>query len=884
MAEKLVLIDGHSILNRAFYGVPDLTNADGLHTNAIYGFLNILFKLLDEEKPDYLAVAFDLSAPTFRHKTYDAYKGTRKPMPEELREQIPVMKEMLQKMGVMIMTQEGYEADDILGTMAYRAQSAGIKVSLVSGDRDLLQVATDDILIRIPKTKSGRTEIEDYYAKDVLEKYKVTPKQFIELKALMGDTSDNIPGVPKVGEKTATELMVTYGSIDEIYAHLDEIKKNSIRESLRENRELADLSLFLATICLDADLPFKVEDAKLGNLFTDEAYELCRKLSFKNMLYRFSKTVVKKSDTAFSAVESEDKLDEVFREAEANEQVAIFFLQEEKSLAAVGLCFNEDVSYCIPVNNMLSEETVLAKVHALMNGRDEEHMLLCFDVKNGFRYTESDKVSSYFDVKLAAYLLNPNHKEYMIEDIGNEFADVDCGDFKAMFGKQTISDLVMTLVGVNPDFVKFVGLRALSVYLSGPVLKDRLEKEGMTKLFKEIEMPLTYVLYDMEREGVLVREQALKDYSILLGEKIDALEKRIYAQVGETFNINSPKQLGEILFEKMGLKGGKKTKTGYSTAADVLEKLAVDNPVVRDILDYRAVSKLKSTYADGLVGYIDSDGRIRTTFNQMVTATGRLSSTDPNLQNIPMRTEMGQQIRKVFVAKEGCVLVDADYSQIELRILAHYSNDAGLIEAYNSDADIHRITAAKVFHVPFEEVTSLMRRNAKAVNFGIVYGISAFGLGQDIGVSQKEAKEYMEQYFETFPGVKKYQEDIVKDAKENTYTTTLFGRKRPMPELASSNFMQRQFGERAAMNAPIQGTAADIMKIAMIRVYHALKDAGLKSKMILQIHDEVVVEAYKEEADMVKEIVVKSMREAVKLAVPLEVGVACGADWLEAHG
>ncbi len=882
MSKKLVLIDGHSILNRAFYGVPELTNAEGFHTNAIYGFLNILWKLLDEEKPDGLAVAFDLSAPTFRHKMYDGYKGTRKPMPEELREQVPVMKQVLQAMGVLIMEKEGLEADDILGTMAKRAEAEGYEVSLVSGDRDLLQIATDHIKIRIPKTKGARTEIEDYYAKDVKERYQVTPAQFIELKALMGDASDNIPGVPKIGEKTATSLMVEYGSIEHIYESLDQISKKSVRETLAEHRDLADLSLKLATICIDADLPYRLEDAALGDLFTKEAYDWCLKLNFKNMMSRFDRSKVEeKNERVFCPVTDLSEAEALFEACKRAKNPAFSFFAEKGNLYAVSVCIDEEKLYCLLVRDFISQDYIASRMKEVAESvSNTGRKLLVFDVKKCYDYIPCENTGAFFDCKLGAYLLNPNHKEYQIEDVAGEYTDINCRDYKQWFAKQSLAEVADEASG---DFLEYACMQSLALALSYEPIKEKLAEENMLSLYEKIEMPLTYVLYDMEKEGVLTEGDALKEYSQVLGGKIEELEERIYAQVGETFNINSPKQLGEILFEKMGLKGGKKTKTGYSTAADVLEKLAVDNPVVADILEYRGLAKLKSTYADGLTEFIGEDGRIHSSFNQMITATGRISSTEPNLQNIPMRTEMGRMIRKVFVAKEGCVLIDADYSQIELRILAHLSGDKELIAAYHTDADIHKITAAKVFHTPMDQVTPLQRRNAKAVNFGIVYGISAFGLSQDIGTSQKEAAQYMKQYFETYPDVKRYQDETVEQAKKDGYTTTMFDRRRPMPELASSNYMQRQFGERASMNAPIQGTAADIMKIAMIDVHRALKEAGLKSRLILQVHDELLIETWEDEVEQVKEILTDKMIHAAQLSVPLEIDLNVGKNWYDAH-
>lgn len=877
MSEKLVLIDGHSILNRAFYGVPDLTNTEGLHTNAIYGFLNIMFKIIEEEDPTYLAVAFDLSAPTFRHKMYDAYKGTRKPMPQELREQVPVMKEVLSAMGILTMEQEGFEADDILGTMAKRAEKEGVLVALVSGDRDLLQIATDKIKIRIPKTKGARTEIEDYYAKDVEEKYHVNPQQFIELKALMGDTADNIPGVPKVGEKTATALMEQYGSIENIYAHLEEISKNSIRTSLAENRELADLSKKLATIDIDAPIRYTLADARTGNFYTPEAYAYMKKLAFKNMLSRFDAQDRQELDVRENLCITEmQKAEEIFALCEKAEKTAFYVLGESVLLS----CGQEN--YYIPAQGFLTFAYLQGKLQELFEAcKKEGHLLLTFDVKKFYRLFTMERadVSCFFDTKLAAYLLNPLKSEYTLEDIAQECRNVMLMDYKQQFGKKSVAESMET---EEEKFTQYAGGLIQTIYDCYEKLTDALSQTAMKELYDEIEMPLTYVLYAMEKEGVIVQKEELKHYGGQLAERIAVVEQRIYDTVGEKFNINSPKQLGMILFEKMQLKGGKKTKTGYSTAADILEKLAPDYPVVNDILEYRGLTKLKSTYADGLADCIAEDGRIHTSFNQMITATGRISSTEPNLQNIPMRMELGRLIRKVFVPKPGCVFMDADYSQIELRILAHMSEDEELIEAYRMSEDIHRITASKVFHTPFEEVTDLQRRNAKAVNFGIVYGISSFGLSQDLSISRKEASAYIEQYFETYPGVKRFLDNCIAKAKETGESRTMYGRRRPIPELSSSNFMQRQFGERVAMNAPIQGTAADIMKIAMIRVYDSLKREGLKSRILLQVHDELLLEVWEDEVEKVREILMRDMKGAAELSVSLEIDVHTGKNWYEA--
>lgn len=914
---KIVLIDGHSILNRAFYGVPDLTNAKGLHTNAVYGFLNILFKILEEEKPDYLTVAFDVKAPTFRHEIYKEYKGTRKPMPEELREQVPVMKEVLQAMGVLIMEKAGLEADDILGTIAKRSEKEGIEVSLVSGDRDLLQIASEHIKIRIPKTKGGKTEIEDYYAADVEKAYQVNPIQFIDLKALMGDTADNIPGVPKVGEKTATDLMVTYGSLEAIYEHVEEITKKSIRESLIANKDLADLSKVLATINIDADIDFSYEKAKLENLYTEEAYEKFKQLEFKNMLNRFD-VKEKKTEYSYEIVEVKNVEDakKIFADCKNTKRGAVrlisadakdegsvgenangqMFLQleEKKEVFACLLCCDEKKIYCLEAQNGLSKDIILDGLHELTTS--EEMMLSCFDGKLDYRYLTEDSqgaktaetlTDALFDCKIAAYLVNPLKNDYEIVDIANEYLGVTLQSWSEIFGK---TDLTTAFQDRRTECIRYYAQEVFTLYQAAPVLQEALGQNSMDKLFRELEMPLSYVLYDMEKEGVLVKPEELRLYGEALTGRITELENSIHERAGQDFNINSPKQLGEILFEKLQLPGGKKTKTGYSTAADVLEKLASEYPIVSEILEYRGLAKLKSTYADGLAAYIEEDNRIHTNFNQTITATGRLSSTEPNLQNIPMRMELGRRIRKVFVPKQGCIFMDADYSQIELRVLAHMSGDAQLIEAYQLDEDIHRITASKVFNTPLEEVTDLQRRNAKAVNFGIVYGISSFGLSQDLSISPKEAKVYIDEYFKTYPGIKTFLDKTVADAKEKGYCVSLFGRRRPVPELKSSNFMQRSFGERIAMNSPIQGTAADIIKLAMLHVFNALRTNGLKSKLILQIHDELLIETREQEVEQVRKILAEEMQNATlragsmscEMAVRMEVDLHTGENWYEA--
>ena len=877
---KLVLIDGHSILNRAFYGVPDLSNSAGLHTNAVYGFLNILFKILEEETPEYLMVAFDVKAPTFRHEMYKEYKGTRKPMPEELRQQVPVMKEVLTAMGIKIVELPGYEADDVLGTLAKQNEAKGMEVSLVSGDRDLLQIASEHIKIRIPKTKGGKTEIEDYYAKDVEAKYQVNPLQFIELKALMGDTADNIPGVPKVGEKTATDLMVQFGSLDGIYEHIEEVTKKSIKESLIQNKELAELSRKLATIQIDAPVEYVLEDAKVHNFYTDDAYIWFKKLEFKNLLNRFEKGVSNEEVSAhFRWVKEKKEAEAVFQKVSSmSAMIGMDVIREpgrKAGLLGVAISLSEEDCFLL----MINEEITEAFLRLQLQRMGKENQISCANIKNNYEFLDSYETERFFDVILAAYLLNPLKNDYSVEDVANEHLGLMIPERSQCFGKASLLDAMQS---DGDKFLSYCCFRADVCRKAAPVLKERLEESGMLTLMNEIEMPLTCVLYSMEQEGIKVKPEELRIYGEKLQKRITQLEQEIYDGAGCEFNINSPKQLGEVLFQKLQLPGGKKTKTGYSTAADVLEKLSGEYPIVKNILEYRGLAKLKSTYADGLAAYIEEEDRIHSTFNQTITATGRISSTEPNLQNIPIRMELGRQIRKVFVPKEGCCFTDADYSQIELRVLASMSGDEQLISAYRSHADIHRTTASQVFHIPFDEVTELQRRNAKAVNFGIVYGISSFGLSEDLSISRKEAASYIEQYFATYPQVKEFLDRLVAEAKQNGYITTLFGRRRPVPELSSSNFMQRSFGERVAMNSPIQGTAADIIKIAMIRVWKRIRRENLNSRLILQVHDELLIETYLEEKETIAAILEEEMVHAAELAVTLEIDLHTGTNWYEA--
>ena len=874
--KKLLLIDGHSILNRAFFGLPDLTNAAGLHTNAVYGFLNIMFKIMETEKPDYLTVAFDVHAPTFRHKMFEAYKGTRKPMAEELRQQVPMMKQMLTAMGVTIVEKAGFEADDLLATIAKRSEKEGVEVTIVSGDRDLLQLATDHIKISIPKTKKTGTEIENYYAADVKERYQVTPIEFIDVKALMGDTADNIPGVPGIGEKTATNIIVQYQTVENAYEHVTELKPPRASTNLQEYYDQAIMSKELATINIDSDIEYSLADAELDNLYTQEAFMLCKEWEFKNLLPRFDMTAPKnQAEDSFAVITDFSEADQLLSGLQGDIGVAIF--EEGETCYGVSLS-DGNLSWLIRAEGFITADYLYGK---LLELSEQENVLCNRDVKAMLKKVPvtNENRTHTFDVGVAAYLIEPLNNSYSMEDIAKIHLGLMIPSFADLFGKMKFEQAW----NEKPEeMVTYACYEAYVAVASKQKLLEELDTMEMTKLYEDMELPLIYTLNDMELEGIAIDGDALQEYGQKLSVRIEELEKTIYQMAGEEFNINSPKQLGVILFEKLQLPNGKKTKTGYSTAADVLEKLAPEQPIVSDILEYRQLTKLKSTYADGLGNCIAADGRIHSTFQQTVTATGRISSTDPNLQNIPIRMELGKLIRKVFYPKEGYVFLDADYSQIELRVLAHMSGDENLIEAYRQNKDIHRATASLVFHTPFEEVTDLQRSNAKAVNFGIVYGISSFGLSQDLSITRKEAQKYIDDYFVAYPKLKLFLDQLVEDAKEKEYAISLFGRRRPMDELKSSNFMQRSFGERIAMNMPIQGTAADIIKNAMVRVHDRLAAEKLESKLILQVHDELLIETKEEEIDQVHKILEEEMHHAATLAVPLEIDVHMGHDWYDA--
>ena len=928
MTDKLLLIDGHSIMSRAFYGIPELTNSQGLHTNAVYGFLNILFKVLDEEQADHLAVAFDLHEPTFRHKMFDGYKGTRKPMPEELHEQIPVIQDVLKSMHVPILTKAGYEADDLLGTVAKRAQSQGVEVTIVSGDRDLLQLSDEHIKICLPKTAKGVTTVYNYYPEDVIKEWNVTPTEFIDLKALMGDTSDNIPGVAGLGPKSAEWIIERYHTIEAAYdaarsgdPEFKVPRKPKAAQMLIDEWDNAKMSKVLVTINIDAPIDFEYSDAEAKDMFNEESFELIKKLELKSLVKRFDVTSLK--------LDHQERIDLGLVKVVTDPYMAKVVFKDAVSEGGAGfaiVCASETIETASGQMEMVFEdpdETADNKVSgtqdtadlffALNNKRyyrfhgfDWKQELKALALKDGVNlYTMNLKSQLYdcdfspeshvYDLSLGAYVINPLKETYTYEDLARDFMSLTLPSerelkdrFKAIAGEKKrtgdkgadtdenapVLDTVWDTVAAYTAIVSQGSFKAVI---------EKLQELQEFELYRDIEMPLVYTLYNMQVAGILVDKQALLDYGEELRAGIDQLQKRIYEEAGVEFNINSPKQLGEILFEKMGLKGGKKTKTGYSTAADVLEKLAEDNEIVADILNYRTLSKLNSTYAEGLLGYIKQDGRIHGEFNQMVTATGRISSTNPNLQNIPIRTELGRRFRKVFVPAHGCIFIDADYSQVELRILASLSGDPKLISAYKDAKDIHAVTASQVFHVPLEEVTPQLRRNAKAVNFGIVYGISAFGLSEGLSISRNEAKEYIERYFMTYPDVKKYLDGEVEFAHEHGYIKTIFGRRRPVPDINASNFMRRSFSERVAMNSPIQGAAADIMKKAMNEVDRALREGGFKARIVVQVHDELLIEAPVEEKDRVKELLIEKMQNAAELRVLLVADANEGYNWDEAH-
>ena len=900
--KKIVLIDGNSILNRAFYGIMGnkmLTTPDGKYTNAVYGFLAILFKVLEDIEPEYLMVTFDLKAPTARHKLYDGYKATRKGMPNELAEQMPILKDILKSMNIKVIEKEGYEADDVLGTMAKRAEKDGFDVTIVSGDRDTFQLTSNRVKVRIPHTKMGKTETETFGREEVLKKYGVTPKQLIEVKGLQGDTSDNIPGVPGVGEKTALELIKKYKTIDGIYEAIEKEQddlKPKIKEKLIENKDLAMLSRTLGTINLEVPIEENLEEFKIKEWNKEEVFSKFKELNFNRFIDRFnlkSEEGPKQNLAELFEIKTLNTQNEIKDLLEKVQNKLVFMLGTEKVEQENLIIKKQIKSIYIYIDNTVYEikfntnEEFISYFKTIFENENiqkysyrlnETYVLL---MQNGI-YLKEIK----FDTEIAAYLLNPSNGKYKLDELANQYLSIDIPEYLEFVGAKQQKETQMTLFSqdeVNVDFEKYQNaIYMYTIAKLAEIMNKKLEEINSLKLFENIEMPLIKVLAEMQYEGIYVDKQELVSFGDKLKEDIEVIKQEIYKLAGEEFNINSTLQLGNILFEKLKLPVYKKTKKGYSTDVDILEKLKPEHPIIEKILEYRGFMKLNSTYVDGLIVYINEyTHKIHSYFHQTITATGRISSTEPNLQNIPTRTEQGKQIKKAFKAQKGHIFIDADYSQIELRILAHISKDKNMREAFLNEEDIHKQVASKVFDVPLEEVTKEQRTAAKAVNFGIVYGISGFGLAEQLGISRKKAEQYIEQYLEKYKGVKEFMDRIVEKAKEQGYVETLFHRRRYIPELSSNNYMVRQFGARAAMNTPIQGTAADIMKIAMIEVNKKLEEEKLNAKLILQIHDELLIECKIEEKEEVKKILKESMENAVKLSIPLEVEVSEADNWYD---
>ena len=902
--DKLVVIDGNSILNRAFYGIMGskmLQTADGTYTNAVYGFLAIMFKLIDDLNPEYMVVAFDVKHPTKRHEMYKDYKGTRKGMPDELAMQMPIIKEVLEAMNIKIIEKTGYEADDILGTLAKYSEKQGLEVTLLTGDRDSFQLATDKTVIRIPRTKGGKTETENFDRAKILEVYGIEPKQLIEVKGLMGDTSDNIPGVPGIGEKTALNLIKEFSSVDNIYKMLEAgepVAKGKLKENLENNKDLAFLSRELGRIDTDAPIDKNIEDFKVVDWDKKKVLELFKKLRFNRYIDRFGLENVENIEESSKNIENlfehkylkdESEIDTLIEEINKRDELYYYF--EKQSSSDEYLIIKENIKY-INIYNKDKNVVYTAKFSNKFKEIFENEKILKCGHKQKIDYILLKQIgiepkNMMFDVEIAGYILNAVSNAYSVEDLAKQYLELDISELnKKEDNENHQTSLFETQAEEQNDTEKANYKFAVYAYVIGNIkekLINELKNIESFDLFNSIEMPLIEILSEMQYEGIYADEKEIIKYGATLKKHIEELRIDIYKLAGEEFNINSTKQLGVILYEKLGLKSSKKTKNGYSTDVDSLEKIKDSHPIIEKILDYRQLVKLNSTYVEGMIPFInEKTGRIHTYFHQTVTSTGRLSSTEPNLQNIPTRTELGKKVRKVFKPGEGKIFLDSDYSQVELRVLAHMADDKTMIDAFNSGEDIHTVTASQVFNVPIEDVSKQLRSRAKAVNFGIVYGISDFGLAEQIDIKRNEAKQYIEQYLETYSGIKSYMSEIVEEAKRKGYVKTLYGRRRYIPELNSKNYMIRQFGSRAAMNTPIQGTAADIMKIAMIKVYNELKKRNLKSKILLQIHDELLVETVIEEKEEVKKILKECMESSASLSVPLIVEVAEGKNWYQA--
>ena len=919
-SNRLLIIDGNSIMNRAFYGIMSsktLMSADGTYTNAIYGFLAILFKELEDLQPDYIAVAFDLKAPTHRHKMYDGYKATRHGMPDELAQQMPIIKEILKDMNITIIEQEGYEADDVIGTISKQAEKAGHLVTILSGDRDNFQLASKKITIRIPRTKMGKTETEDYDEAKIEEEYGIKPVQLIEVKGLMGDTSDNIPGVPGVGEKTALKLIKEYKNIDKLYKKIENNEadvKGALKDKLINNKELAMLSRTLGTILIEAPLNVNIEDLKTKEWNKEAVTNKFKELKFNRFIERFdlnglgTKKEENKIENLFKIEEinSEDleKLKQVIKDVKEAKEFIYYIEKEEatedceyikiinqksKSISI----YNQNTNTVYYISNFDIKEDI--QIQEIFSNKDiakisykvKPDIILLKELKNEYNNLK-------YDAEIAGYILNSTDKN-TIQEMSRKYLSIDMdeyleNEFNAEDNKKESAQInLFDLTAQSQDDTEKLKRKkyenSLICYLVAKlrdITTKKLEEVGATSLFNDIEMPLVPILAEMQYNGMYVDKEELKNFGDALKEQLNTLTQNIYELCGEEFNINSHQQLGKILFEKLQLPVYKKTKSGYTTDVEVLEKLKGQHPVIEKILEYRTLTKLNSTYVEGLIPFINKDtNKIHSSFHQTITATGRISSTEPNLQNIPTRAELGKQIRKAFKPMEGNVYIDADYSQIELRVLAHISQDENMIYAFEHGEDIHKQAASKVLNIPIEEVTKEQRSSAKAVNFGIVYGISDFGLANQLGVSNKEAKEYINQYLEKYSGIKHFMDDIVESAKAKGYVETLFERRRYIPEIKSNNYMVRQFGSRVAMNTPIQGTAADIMKIAMINVYNALQERKISAKIVLQIHDELLLEVKEEDKEVAKEVLKQCMESAMKLDVPLEVELSEGTSWYE---
>ena len=901
---RIVIIDGNSILNRAFYGIMGskmLMTADGKYTNAVYGFLAIMFKILDDLNPEYLAITFDLKTVTERHKLYDGYKATRKGMPNELAEQMPIIKDILRAMNITILEKEGVEADDVLGTLSKKAESLGMDVTILSGDRDTFQLASDKITIQIPRTKVGKTENENFNREKVLEVYGVEPKQLIEVKGLMGDTSDNIPGVPGIGEKTALKLIQEYETIDKLYEKLENDTANikgKTKEKLIENKDLALMSRTLGTINLNVKIDEKIEDMKIVKWDEEKVLNKFRELNFSRFIDRFN-----------LSSKEEKNIEDLFKIKDVkitdmkniinkikDEKTLIYYLGKKESYNSAKIVKKEITSISIITEksneiyfidfNKVEEIQFLKDIF-----EDDNINKIGYHLKEDYIILKELGIhpkNLEYDIKIAAYLLNSTINQYGLEQLAHQYLNIDVENYLEKKLGTTLEENKQINLFEKNDTIDETEKNKNSMYVY--VIKElkkatseKLQEIKCKELFENIEMPLVEVLAQMQYDGIYIDRDELVNYGEGLKKKIDELTNEIYNLAGQEFNINSTKQLGEILFEKLELPIYKKTKTGYSTDVDVLEKLKKEHPIIEKILEYRSIMKLNSTYVEGMLPFINPEThRIHSHFHQTITATGRISSTEPNLQNIPTRIEIGKQLRKVFKPNTDCVFLDADYSQIELRVLAHISEDKHMIEAFNNNEDIHKQVASKVFDVPMEEVTKEQRSKAKAVNFGIVYGISDFGLSSQIDVSKKEAKQYIEQYLEKYSGIKKFMDNIVEETKKTGYVETLFNRRRYIPEINSNNFMVRKFGDRAAMNTPIQGTAADIMKIAMIDVYKELQKRNLKSRIVLQIHDELLIETKEEEKEEVKNILKTCMENAITLRVPLIVDLCEAKNWYDA--